>query len=1325
MMTSGQIAGMMGQQNQMFAGAAAYSQQISQQMPGAYGAGIGQSSAFAQVPGGMQQQGGFSYGGPQGQNIGSRMGGSIVSGMGGAAQFGMGAVGVAAGFGMMGKMGAPFDPFMGGGAGWRAGGAAGRAMGMGRMGTGMMRLGMGAAGMLPAAGVMMGGAHVIGSMMAGAQEQSAVQNVLGRQKMGGAPVGGQSFSSSQASGISDMMRGMQALPEMMTSMSELTRIMDKMGQMGAMAGASNVKEFKDKFKQNIKLLKDMSKVMSTSMEEALPMFGEIKRSGFYSTGDILKNAMNRQLTGGISGMGQGQVSQVAQYGAQVNWQRGGTLKAGAQHGLRTAQQLGAAKSLGLLTEEQISEATGGVGGAEGLKMMSQRMTGMAHKMAQGSIGLAMTVALGEKDKSGRFTGGMDEDLMERYNAGEFSFKDIKRMANKRKQGRQAIQSWATHKKSMRASLASGMGVEGTTRMLQDALGGRGFDSPDHMRLMAQRFGMSERDTNTYLPLMQRMPELMQEMKQQGRARAKNLARESFMKENYSWGAVKAKAKKRIEGVITEPFKEMGASISDAINGAVDDFVDDVTGRYKVRVSKEMATLVQGAMSGVSGDQSRLTRMFDQSKGVMGKGGFGGMLGGGADLTPGMGGDIMNWMSGTQTAGERMVGNLGMVGGGRYLTRFSGEDEEARAQRRGGVNILSRDHKYWGRDDAFAGSTNEQLMGARADLLSLAGGGDTALSRKAGGAMGMPMMWGEEGETIGDRAQKDMAKMLTNNMSLANLSGGERLRKMTELMGESTAFQMLKAGVGKGAEADIFGALEAASGGKLGSGLSGIFGKMGTGMSSFRDVAGVSKMREETDEKIRKLLGGDVGEDFLAMREASIGDKSMDLIFGGVLGDTSDLMKRSGQYRGRKQSREELLSKHGRFAGYKGHQEAQVGEGEELIMGEGGKQYVMKKGDLARREVMERAVAGLEGEDREIMGQFGGGMKDLLVKYAAEEVSGTPRKHFSKGIRSLIALQGKSYKTLVGQQHAQSILRKFAEKGELTDGEKAFLRDQKIDVSGLQGKEGQKKARKMLELMGKLEEKGLKDPEVMALLAKSRDLSVMGSLAGIAAQFKESGDTLGGAIKSLQQSGVEVGADFEKAHALMVSSEEEDFRQAAGQNTDKDGNPILDPDTGKKRLSAAELIGRGAIGLLGKEEGARIAKGLGGDVQAAYTRATTLKGRYKGDKTTIGQLLPGFDTMSAKQKEQIFGMTVGEGETRNIQARVSESEFEKVLQYGASGAAGKGIVSPEEREASKFANPAEIARAMSSFAQSTTTLAGIVSTMQPEGGKKDAGKGIEP
>lgn len=1331
MMTSGQIAGMMGQQNQMFAGAAAYSQQISQQMPGPYGGGMGQS------PGGMSQ-GGFSYGGDQGQNLGSRMGGSAVAAMGGAAQFGMGAVGIAAGFGMMGKMGAPFDPFIGGGAGWRAGGAASKAMGLGRMGSGAMRLGMGAAGMLPAAGVMMGGAHVIGSMMAGAQEQSAVQNVLSRQKMGGAPAGGQSFNRSQASGISDMMRGMQALPEMMTSMGELTRIMDKMGQMGAMGGASNVKEFKDKFKSNIKLLKDMSKVMSSSMEEALPMFGEIKRSGFYSTGDILKNAMSRQIAGGASGLSQGQVNQVAQHGAQRNWGQGGTLKSGAQHSLRTLNQLGAAKSLGMLSEEQISEATGGVGGSEGIAMMAGRMTDLAHKMSRGGLGLATSVAMGEKDEEGRFTGRMDEEKMAKYRAGEYSFKDIKRMANQQKRGGAAIRSWATHKKAMRANMASGMGAEGTVQMLKDAAGARGFDKPDHVRLLAQRFGMSERDTDVYLPLMEKMPELREQMKIQSRDKAKTIARESFMKENYSWGAVKAKAKKRIEGVVTEPFKEMGASISEAINGAVDDFVDDVTGRYKVRVSKEMAGLVQEAMSGVGESKSRLASLYQGAKGAMGAGGMGGMLGGGADLTPGMGGDLMNWMSGNQTAGERMVGNLSMVGGGKYLTRFSGEDREAREQRAGGVNILSRDHKYWGRDDTFAGATNEQLRGARADLMSLSRGGGTDLSRQAGAMMGMDMnaynvfgSGGKTGETIGAAAQRDLASMLTNNMNLANMSGGERLKEMDKQMKDSTAYQMLKGAMGKGAEADIFGALEAASGGKLGTGMGAMFGQMGTGMSSFRDIAGVSKMREETDAKIREKLGGDLGEDFLALREESVKDKSMDLVFGGILGGTEDLYTtadRAGGYGASRVSIDKATRAKalGKGIGYNKWEVEGIGEDKTVVeTGSQGYQYVVDKKKWEQSEAITKAMRGLSEEDMSFLGggkEFHGtsGMKGLLSSYAAKEAADSDAAaKFSPAVKELIAQQGDSYKTLLGQQHSQSILRKLAENGEVSDKEKRFLKKSGIDVSGLKGKEGQKKAKKMLALMGQLEKAGLKDPKTLAMLKKSRDLSVMGSIAGIAAQFKESGDTLGGAVGGLIESGGmsdeaqallgDKGA-FSRAASLMSSDEAADFEQAAGMVEGKD--------------SASQLIAEGAIGLAAlsdEKEASRIASQLGGDTQAAYARARRLKGRA-GE--TIGELLPGFDALSSAEKKAVYDIAApeGSGEKRDIKATVSKEEFAEFEKLLVAGTASKGIVSAEEREASKFANPAEIARAMADFASSTASLAGVVSTMTPADGKKDAGKG---
>lgn len=1260
MMTSGQIAGMMGQQNQMFAGAAAYSQQISQQMPGAYGAGMGQTPAFAQVPGGMQQQGGFSYGGPQGQNLGNRMGGSIVSGMGGAAQFGMGAVGIAAGFGMMGKMGAPFDPFIGGGMGWRAGGAAGRAMGMGRVGTGAMRLGMGAMGMLPAAGLMMAGQHIISSTMAGAQEQSAVENVLSRQRMGGAMAGGQGFTSNQAKGVGDMMRGMQALPEMMTSMSELTRIMDKMGQMGVMQGAQDVAEFKTKFKQNIKLLKDMSKVMSTSMEEALPMFGEIRRSGFYSTGDILKNAMNRQLTSGLTGMNQRQVSQVAQYGAQVNWQRGGTLKAGAQHGLRTAQQLGAAKSLGLLTEEQISEATGGIGGAEGIQMMSQRMTSLAHKMSQGSIGLATSVALGAKDKSGRFTGEMDENLMKRYRSGEFSFSDIKRMANQAKQGRQAIQSWATNKGAMRASLASGMGVEGTTRMLQSALGGRGFNSPDHMRLMAQRFGMSERDTNTYLPLMQKMPEIMQEARTRGRHETKRLAQEAFMKENYSWDAVKTRAKKRIASVTTEPLKRLGADIRQSINETVDDFVNDITGQYKVEVTKGMTELLQGAMSGRKGDMARYSQMMDLSGRSRARSGMGG------DFSVGRLGEYSNILSGNVTAGQKAQKTLRGLGVQSFT---SGSKSALRNQ---GIAVLDAEHGLVS-DTEYSGMRQEDIDTMSERLLAMGGGQGTSRMNQITSILSKNKRLAGDLFTRAHQANNALTAWREPDASKATdawIKSQSTRSQASQLRNQKLQAKFDKAGLGN------VNAMELTTS---------ALGIMGESTSSIRRtmlkegkfLGGF--LGQQTSQELAKTIEGeklalrgsmeDTGGDFDAIMAAMGGvgaDRSADLLFGtpggaaGLLSPGGDITRTKGLGR--------LAG--GEYAGIKGADWTAQG---------------FKGGERSVKE-FESGLARKMGSDRLAMMKTHGvrkGRREWRRSLDADE------KRFFKANKEAIY-------AATDVDRITSVLQQIADGKDLDPDDVKALKAKGMDVTKL----SKDKAQQFLDLKGKAG--NLTEDQRIAL----KELNMHQWEQGMAQQQEDltayaqgMSNHIASTRASAHDVGLKIGDDANDIlNKLTGIAGRMELMAAPGEEGDALRAQMKKEGKGWGFGAVAADVEK----LKGKQRSLVLEAGEA-HLSAAFNKRMMMKDkmRGKGDITLEKMFgVEGWGAMGEGDKEKLLEL-VGPDKT------MQRGEREGVLQFMSEGASSKTISAAGITQKVAHANPADVAASMNTFVGATDQLAKFV------------------
>jgi len=121
-----------------------------------------------------------------------------------------------------------------------------------------------------------------------------------------------------------------------------------------------------------------------------------------------------------------------------------------------------------------------------------------------------------------------------------------------------------------------------------------------------------------------------------------------MKENYSWDAVTTKAKKKIANIVTEPFKKFGADLRNSINETVDDFVDDITGRYKVEVTKGLSNLARGAMSDIGTSSARFGEMLTTNKGALQKG-----LTGGQDFSTGYAGAAVNWATGRTTSGENL------------------------------------------------------------------------------------------------------------------------------------------------------------------------------------------------------------------------------------------------------------------------------------------------------------------------------------------------------------------------------------------------------------------------------------------------------------------------------------------------------------------------------------------------------------------------------------------------------------------------------------------------------------------------------------------------
>lgn len=474
---------------------------------------------------------------------------------------------------------------------------------------GALRGGLAAGGPMLTAGMALGG-HVFGNMYEGAQEQQAIQSTLGRnfQFINGGSRTGRGFSRQDTKSISDFVREMQSVPELMTSMNELNQIMQKVSQMGVMGGVRSAQEFQKRFKDTVSTLKDVSKIMATTMEDAGKFFEEARRSGIYNPSMIRQNAMQRQFTAGMTGMSQDQVGALQFAGSQISFGYGGTRGSGAQSALRSARQIGMANELGILSNERIEELTG-MGGPAGISSMATSMTDAAQRMAVGGLGTAMSIALAQQDKKGNFTGAMDESLVQKVRMGGITKNELLSMARKKTSSRASKMSFKANENLLRSEMASQVGAEGVAMELGDILGGAGFSNPDALNIVMQKYGVSEKDAKMITEMSQRMPEIQRELGSRGQTEGRRIAEQSYMKENLSNEAIKRKIYKRLENTFSEPFKHIGANISNAVSSYVDNFMDTLLDRYSVNVSKEVSSLASGSLSGNSKSQAKMSAMI--------------------------------------------------------------------------------------------------------------------------------------------------------------------------------------------------------------------------------------------------------------------------------------------------------------------------------------------------------------------------------------------------------------------------------------------------------------------------------------------------------------------------------------------------------------------------------------------------------------------------------------------------------------------------------------------------------------------------------------------
>jgi len=588
------------------------SMQISQMMAMQQQA-MGQQMAYSQaVSAQMNARGGMMYGGTNSQNnMGYAAASTFMAGMQAApkiAEYGMlaGGIGAAA----MGAM--PLSAgggAMGAVAGGLLGGPGGALMGA-AYGALPSALGMG----IPA--LAYGGMYAASQMGQGFAEYGQTRSALGNYNFQNPLASsGRGFSTGQAGQITSALRDISLTSG--AGMQELTGMVAQMPSMGLMQGVRDAQEFERKFKEIVQGVKQMTTVLGTSMSEALPFFADLRRSGFYSTQDIVGNAVQRQVLGTMGYSGQ-QFTQLQRTGAAIAQHHGSRRSTGAGLATRLAGSLGTAVQEGIISEESIMEATGGMTGADAYNQLAGRFTEQAFNFTHTAVGRAMMLGMGEI-KDGRYTGKVDASQMARLRAGDIDIFNARSEGSRRLGGgRGSRVSFVANEELIRGNMMEQAGPEMIESIVRDVAKGRGIAGAeeDIVTLLMKRFTnlqraeaevMVEMSKNAATIRQQQRQKIIQEVDREiTQAQNQRSSIRGRMGElGRMWG-----------GAVEYPLREAGQAMGRGIEADVQRMTDRISGQYQVNISDaDRQNFMFGGLDG--GGSADMSSVLARSGGTVG------------------------------------------------------------------------------------------------------------------------------------------------------------------------------------------------------------------------------------------------------------------------------------------------------------------------------------------------------------------------------------------------------------------------------------------------------------------------------------------------------------------------------------------------------------------------------------------------------------------------------------------------------------------------------------------------------------------------------------
>ena len=566
---------------------------------------------YQPVPGASQYPPQFAYN-ARGPGAGVQAGAGVAGAIQSAPTVLMGAsaaAGTAAMFGvggpLVGALTSPFvDPFghalsRGAAAGWGAwtgGAGAGQALGAGIGAAAPWLLG-GAVGF----GAMYEGTRQVGM---GASDFVGVQGALSRASfanMAAPTMRGYSLRDTRR--ILDTMRTIDR-SDAFTTFEDTQRMLSGFSEMGMMQGVRDAEQLSDKLSRMMKTVRDIARSTGTTIDDALRTFGEMRQAGFFSGRDIAANTVNMMVAGGL-GLGQERFVGAQRRGSSrargfaMSGRVGGSQVTGAATNLLT--QI----SLGNLTDEQIMDIFDAEdAAAASVSFGEQMLSSQSNFLLRSPQGSALLMAAGEM-KDGRFTGKIDQEVLDRLARGEIGFRDLAMMAGSRERDRDALTSFLAEKHNIADSvLGRDDSMVAVTQLIRSTVGdlGGGDDMATH--LMEQLLGVDQRVADLMMNITKDWSRLSRERRRQVLDEIRAEATRLRIQQSYSLEGLKQGVVGRY-GDITQPVRDAGSDIQLVVQEATQAAGDFIMGIER-RPDLTRTQVTRGVRAGLRGEAGALS-----------------------------------------------------------------------------------------------------------------------------------------------------------------------------------------------------------------------------------------------------------------------------------------------------------------------------------------------------------------------------------------------------------------------------------------------------------------------------------------------------------------------------------------------------------------------------------------------------------------------------------------------------------------------------------------------------------------------------------------------